>query len=113
MEAVMETSAPPEKIWALWERAYSFNQGKVRGVRYQVLEVTPQKSFSVLWKTFFVRLVFTYSIESLCKGSKIRYSAEIRGPFKWLIHRVLDKKIRTSIALALKDMVRELETKAI
>jgi hypothetical protein len=117
MEEQIETRVSPDLVWKVWERAH-VNQGQkeiAAGQKgknrfpYQVLDVKKGESFSILWKTLFVRLVFSHSVKPTSKGSLISYQVKIKGPFSWFVKWLLGKKIRQNVQLVLKSMVRELE----
>lgn len=123
MEEKIETRVSSERIWQAWESAHRHQgggslvkgytgtvNGKTgKGIRYEVLDVDPGKSFSIVWKTLFVRLVFSQSVAPVKRGSEIRYSIAIRGPFAIPIRWLLGNKIRYNISQALKAMVKQLE----
>jgi hypothetical protein len=131
MEERIEARVPPEKVWASWERAHATHsegvaQPKIvegqkgvskalnmKGFRYQLLDVVPGKQFSILWKTLFVRLLFSHSVSPARSGSEIRYSVHIKGPFAWPVRWFLGKKIRQNICLVLKAIVKQLEEESI
>lgn len=123
MLQMIEAKVPPKKVWEAWERAHQMHgqkgiQSGVQGERktdgkkgfhYQILDVTPGESFSILWKTFFVRLVFTHTVKPSTKGSQISYQVQIRGPFAWPVRWILGNKIRQNIAHVLQAIVKQLE----
>lgn len=120
MEHRIETKVPPIKVWAAWEKAHAAHhqkkivtgsKGKAgkKGFKYQILDVVPGKSFSILWKTLFVRLIFTHVVLPTKRGSEIRYSFKIQGPFAWPVRWILGKKIHANLALVLKAIVKQLE----
>lgn len=120
---VMESRAPPEKVWELWEKAHLKNgQNKIEKgqktyfkaegksqFRYEILEVVPKQRFSILWKTLFVRLIFTHEVKAIRKGSEICYEVEVKGLFAWPVRWMLAERIRQNIALVLKAIVKQLE----
>ena len=109
MEEIIETQVPSTVVWQAWERFQAGQKGRSGAFKYKVLSVDPGKSFSILWKTLFVRLVFVHSVEPLPRGSLIRYQIQIRGifslPLKWLI----GNKIRKNVSAMLRSFVRQLE----
>jgi len=127
MEQRIEAAVAPEKVWESWERAHE-KQGQAKimdgqkgvskglgkkGFRYQVLDVVPGLKFSILWKTLFVRLLFTHSVSPTRWGSEIRYSVTIKGPFAWPVRWFLGKKIEQNIRLVLKAIVKQLEEESV
>lgn len=123
MEQIIEARVPPAKVWETWEKAHAAHgekriepgfkgrakSGAKKGFKYQILDVVPGKSFSILWKTLFVRLIFTHVVTPTKRGSEIRYSFQIKGLFAWPIRKLLGKKIQANLALVLKAIVKQLE----
>lgn len=121
MEEQIETRVPPQEVWAAWEKAHQIGtqkeiqegqKGKHK-FRYKVLELKKGESFSILWKSLFVRLIFCHTVMPMKKGSLISYKVQIKGPFALPIRWLIGKKIQKNIALVLKAMVKELENKRI
>lgn len=123
MEEWIETRVPPHKVWDAWERAHTLHGGQAiregqkgiskgqtaKGFQYQVLDVVKNERFSVLWKTFFVRLLFSHSVSPTKRGSTIRYNVQIKGLFAWPVRWLLGNKIRQNIRMILKAIVKQLE----
>ncbi|HAB99564.1 MAG TPA: hypothetical protein DCE71_07075, partial [Parachlamydiales bacterium] len=115
----------PSRIWASWQAAHAtagqkdMNSGQkgvskkegLSGFKYQMQQVKEGESFSILWKTLFVRLVFTYTVKPIPKGSKVSCSVEILGFFAWPVRWALKNKIRKNLSQALGAMVKQLENK--
>lgn len=121
MEEQIETRVSPQEVWAAWERAHAMKggerieegqQGKSK-FRYKVLEVKKGESFSILWKSLFVRLIFCHRVGPSKRGSLISYKVQIKGPFAWPIRWLIGEKIRKNIGLVLKSMVKELENQRV
>lgn len=119
MEEQIEARVSPEEVWAAWEKAHALHgqtgieagqKGKSK-FRYKVLNVKKGESFSILWKTLFVRLIFSHAVKPTKNGSEIFYGVQIKGPFAWPVRWLLGEKIRKNINLVLKAIVRELENK--
>lgn len=121
MEEMVEARVPPGEVWKVWEAAHAMHgqkeieagqKGKSQ-FRYQILDVKKGESFSILWKTLFVRLVFNHSVKPSPKGSKICYKVQIKGLFAWPVRWLLGQKIKRNIASVLKAMVQQLENKGV
>jgi hypothetical protein len=119
MEEQIEARVSPEVVWEAWEKAHSLHgktsietgqKGKSK-FRYKILDVKKGESFSILWKTLFVRLIFSHAVKPSRYGSEISYRVQIKGLFAWPVRWLLGEKIRKNISLVLKAIVRELETK--
>jgi len=117
MEEMIEAKVPPEAVWAMWEKAHALHaqegcvtaeKGKKK-FKYKILNVQKGKSFSILWKTLFVRLLFSHSVEPIASGSTIRYKVQIKGLFAWPVRWLIGEKIRNNLAVVLKAIVKELE----
>ena len=121
MEEQIETRVTPKEVWASWEKAHlarnkgGIEQGKTgkNEFQYEIIDVKQGESFSMLWKSLFVRLVFSQSVKPIQRGSQISYRVQIKGPFAWPIRWLLGKKIRKNVHLVLKSIVQELENKRV
>lgn len=123
MEERIETRVCPQKVWQAWEKAHLHHGGQAiaegqqgiskgksaKGFRYEIVDVIPGERFSILWKTLFVRLLFSHFVSPTNRGSEIRYSVRIKGLFAWPVRCFLGNKIRQNIRLVLKTMVSQLE----
>jgi hypothetical protein len=123
MKASLTTTVPPLRIWTAWQTAHAgageepMHSGQkgvskkpgLSGFKYQVRQIKEGESFSILWKTFFVRLIFTYAVKPISRGSEVSCFVEVRGPFSWLVRWALGDKIRKNLSQALQAMVRQLE----
>ncbi len=128
MEEKIETRVSPERIWQAWEQAHisqggspivaghvgktDVNRGqgkKGQGFKYEIVDVVKGERFSLIWKTLFVRLIFTHSVLPKKRGSEIKYSVQIRGFFAIPVRWLLGNKIRYNISQVLKTMVKRLE----
>jgi hypothetical protein len=111
MEETIEARVAPEKVWALWEK--KIEEPVTGKIRYKILNVQKGKSFSILWKTLFVRLIFTHSVKKAPLGSFIRYQVEIKGLFAMPVRFFLGEKIRQNLSLVLRSVVRDLENQTV
>ncbi|MBU6384010.1 MAG: hypothetical protein KGQ49_05870 [Verrucomicrobia bacterium] len=115
MEEQIEARATPAEVWKLWQRAHPIESGQ-KGkdkFRYQILDVKEGEAFSIVWKSLFVRLVFTHKVQPTEKGSMISYHVQIKGPFAWAVRRLIGNKIRNNLQLVLKAIVKELEYQSV
>lgn len=111
MEEMIEARVAPAVVWAAWEKG--LEQKEKEKIRYKVLEIKRGEGFSLLWKTMFVRLIFSHSVKPTERGSEIRYRVQIKGLFAWPVRWLLGQKIKSNLALVLKAVVRELEEKGV
>lgn len=109
-QETIETRVSPKIVWQAWERFQAGEKGKSGAFKYQILEVDPGKSFSILWKTLFARLIFTHCVEPTDQGCRISYRIEIRGIFAYPIRMLIGKKLRKNVAVLLKSFVKQLES---
>ncbi|MBX7065775.1 MAG: hypothetical protein K1X28_00950 [Parachlamydiales bacterium] len=111
MEEQIEARVSPEEIWKVWERAQTL-EGKDKA-RYKIFDVKKGESFSILWKSLFVRLIFNHKVQPTKKGSLISYNVQIKGPFAWIVRWLIGEKIRKNLQFVLKSIVKELENKSV
>jgi hypothetical protein len=117
MEETIEVGVTPQQVWEMWGKAHVLHgqkgieagqTGKYQ-FRYQILDVKEGESFSILWKTLFVRLVFSHSVKPAQKGAQICYAVSVKGLFAWPVHWLLRKKLKANMAAVLQAMARQLE----
>jgi hypothetical protein len=117
MEATIETDLSPATIWGAWEKAHAVHangpiepghRAKSTGFKYKILDVVPGESFSILWKSYLVRIVFIHTVHAIKKGSRISYKAEIRGLFAAPVRFFLRKKIQNNLSFVLKEFTKNL-----
>ncbi len=121
IQSTIETKASPQAVWELWRKAHKMDEafvpgqkGALKGKRrgsfsYRILDVCEGQYFTILWKSLFVRLVFTHAVSPKPRGSSISYSVQIRGPFAWIMRFLLASKIKNNLDLVLKSISKELE----
>ena len=124
MTVTGQTHVPADRIWRSWEQAHvskgsgglssgasGFMQtaGKKK-VPYQIRDVVPGRSFSILWKALFVRFVFTHEVVSNPFGSEIRYDFKVEGAFAWMVRWLIVPKVRMNLKSVLKTFVQQLES---
>ncbi len=109
MEETIEAPVQPEAVWAAWEKKVAEGDSKLGKIRYKVLEVRPGEGFSLLWKTLFVRMIFSHSVKKAPRGSFISYRVEIKGLFALPIRWLLKDKIKENLSLVLKSVAKDLE----
>ena len=110
-----------EKVWQYWVKAHAVNgqgslesgakgfmQGKKK-IPYQIIDVVPGESFSILWKAFLIRFVFSHRVSEVRGGSEIRYDFKIQGLCAWMVRWMLIGKIRANLSSVLKEFARQLE----
>ncbi len=121
MEEQIEARVSPSAVWEAWERAHAKHSpgGIAEGqtgkgkFRYQIFNVKKGESFSILWKSLFVRLIFSHSVKPIQRGSSITYHVQIKGLFAWPVQWLLGEKIRKNVNDVLKAIVKELENQRV
>ena len=118
MEETIEARVSPGEVWEAWEKAHALQGAKDQWqsknkFRYKILNVKEGESFSILWKTLFVRLMFTHLVRPTKRGSEIHYQVQIKGLFAWPVRWMLGGKIKRNIGYVLRAIVKELEAKRI
>ena len=125
MAIIEETRASPERVWQAWVKAHAMHgqdglrsgaKGEMKGngkkgFPYQIVDVVEGKRFSMLWKTMFVRLIFSHEVFPTPIGAKVRYDFRIEGLFAWPMRWLLKEKIRANLANVLKAFIKQLETR--
>lgn len=120
---IEETKVSPQAVWRAWSKAHALHgqsdlqcgaKGQIKGkshkkISYQILNVVPERSFSILWKTLFVRLIFIHEVLPSRSGSQVRYDFRIEGFFAWPVRFFLAPKIRNNLKFVLKQFVKQLE----
>lgn len=122
IESIIQTKVNPQAVWQAWQKAHAMSADFVPGKKgslktgrssqfhYQILSVREGESFSILWKSLFVRLLFTQEVTPHTeRGSQIRYSVNISGFFAWPARFFLKNKIQRNLSLVLHSLVKELE----
>ena len=115
MEEQIESTVRPAEVWRAWERAYGLTSsdgtGQIREkdrIRYEIFNVKQGECFSILWKTFLVRLIFSHSVLPIDKGSKIVYKVQIQGLFAWPIKFLIGSKIQKNMRHVLRSFGKSL-----
>ncbi len=111
MEESIETSVPPQIVWAMWEQVHDLHAGQTGRAKfkYKIIDVKPGESFSILWKAPFVRLVLTQTVKPSAKGSEISYRVTIKGLFAWPVRWLLGNKVKKNLSAALQATVKQME----
>ena len=116
IQSTIVTKAPPEAVWAVWKKAHAMDEsfipgkkGKAKSLSYRILEVSEGSHFTILWKSLFVKLLFSHRVAPAKGGSEVRYSVEIKGPLAWPMRLLLRSKIERNLAFVLKSLGKELE----
>ena len=127
VEETAYSSASIECVWKAWtktnlhntwEKDKSFFEVGQKGnvtskkgkrIPYEIMDVQEGRSFIILWKAFFIKLLFHYLVEPEKNSSKITYRVHCKGIFALPFKRLLYRKIKKDIASALKAFVKQVE----
>lgn len=112
MEEQIETRVGSQAVWKAWERIHNMTPEKGKP-RFKIFDIKKGESFSILWKSLFVRLVFTHKVLPTQKGSLIVYQVAIKGPFALPVKWLIGKKIQKNMSHVLKSIVKELEYQSV
>ncbi len=110
MEEKIESRVAVEKVWEGWANIHSSGEkGQAGKFRYSIIDLVPNKRFTMVWKTLFVRLLFTYTLCKTQRGSEVGFDVAIKGPFAWGVRWFLEPKIRANLRNAMRMFIRKLE----
>lgn len=121
IQSTVKTKATPQAVWEMWRKIHNMDEtfavgkkGSLKGrgrahMKYRILEVSEGKHFSILWKSLFVRLVFTHAVFASLKGAEIRYTVQVKGPLAWPMRFLLGSKIGRNLDLVLQSLSKELD----
>jgi hypothetical protein len=114
-EQKIEARTTVPQVWKAWEKIHSETgivegkSGEVKKIKYRFREVEAGRGYTIEWKTYLTRLIFTHSAQPSKRGVEIVYTAEVRGLFAWPIRWLLGRKIEHNLGLVLRALVRSLE----
>lgn len=115
----IKTDLSPKIIWSSWKRAFEFNGSSLKvgekgkaAVRFQILDVIEGKSYTIVWKSLFTKISYTYQVSETQNGSHIQIFANPKGFFFWIVHLTLKKKIQKDLETFLSQFVQALKNQA-
>ncbi|MBI5346264.1 MAG: hypothetical protein HZB76_03895 [Chlamydiae bacterium] len=121
IEETIFTKIAKEKIWKAWSKAYWKNPdfqvdkknfvvtAKGKGVKFKIVDIQENESFTVDWHSHFVKLVFFYKVLEKNNGSFISCKVKLKGFFSSIIFLILRKRLKHYVALSLQNFVKQLE----
>jgi hypothetical protein len=113
--------APKDRIFKVWAdnyfpRGYTVDKktGKIitkngGGVKYKILDIKKNESLTILFKSFFAKMIFYYTLEKSPKGCLVRCKVKMKGIFSFLIQKIIGKKIKAHITESLLNFKKQLE----
>ncbi len=112
----------PDVVWRAWTESHvTYGGGKLENgalgkmkqgkkeVSYTIANVLSGKSFSTIWKLFFVRLEFHHKVVPSYGSSEVCYGFDLKGPLRWILRPFLLKKIELHLTQSLNAFVANLE----
>lgn len=124
---MIKTKAHSKQVWEAWASMYRFQgpkekaikfekgakghvlMGKGRPVPFEILDMEKEKFFTIVWKSHFLKLVFTYKVEPKKSGASISCQVRFKGMFSYPLYWILHKKIAKDIEASLIQFVESLE----
>ncbi|NGX56650.1 MAG: hypothetical protein K1060chlam5_00893 [Candidatus Anoxychlamydiales bacterium] len=113
--------APKDRIFKVWADNY-FPQGytidKKNGkiltknggkLKYKLLDIKKNESLTILFKSFFSKMIFYYTLEKSPKGCLVRCRVKMKGIFSFLLQKIIGKKIKSHITESLLNFKQQLE----
>lgn len=125
IEVKVKTRASEKDLWGALRKKHrqdygkgSFKKGYIgksqfggKAAFFEVFDVEENKSFTILWKAFFVKLFFIYSVEPVNKGAELIYKAQFKGLFAPIIYWKIGKKLHQQMEDSMHQFVYALENK--
>lgn len=124
IEESIVTKAPAKVVWKAWVDMYQMKSGnknafrdgfsghvieKGRKVPFKMIEIKKGESFSTVWKSLFVKMIFRYEVKQQSKGSLITTSVSFGGLFGWVARFFLRSKMRKNLAHSLEQFASQLD----
>ena len=104
------TKAPAKKVYQAWSEMYqtktggNFKEGYKgfisemgKKMPFEIKKVQKGEGFTIVWRSFLVRIVFCYAVKQADKGSNISCKVRFGGPFGWVGSVFLRKKMRKNL----------------
>ncbi len=122
IEESIETRVSSKVIWDAWSQNYLNKDNALnksgyvkaengKGVKYSIAEVKENQSFTIIWYSLFVKLVFTHSVQPINNGSIISCRVSFKGFMSFLVRRLLQNKIKKYLLESLKNFAKQLESR--
>jgi len=129
-EHTLETTTEPEAIWLRWKdvdgwpdwdeglewarllgplKPGSSGSLKRKGSisqRFTVEEVQEGRGFTCLGKWLLTRMRLVHTVEPSKLGSRVTHRIEVEGPMAWWLRLTLARRIRETLAPAMRKLAR-------
>jgi len=129
-EHTLETTTEPEAIWLRWKdvdgwpdwdeglewarllgplKPGSLGSLKRKGglsQRFTIEEVQEGRSFTCIGKWLLTRMRLVHHVEPSELGSRITHRIEVEGPMAWWLRLTLARRIRETLAPAVRKLAR-------
>jgi hypothetical protein len=119
IEEKIQVFATPEKIFDHWTQKFlklGLEVGKVgyvaqglkKGLKFKILEVKKDEIFTLMWHSFFFKLIYMHKIEKIDHGSLVTCQVTIKSPISFLIMPFISKNIRNDLQTSLKQFSKNI-----
>lgn len=127
IEEEIDTKVSSKVIWNAWKDIYHrqmsdhektefytgkkgfFHPQKGKPVPFMICDIREDESFTTVWKTGFIRLVFRYQVEPTDLGSKIKCKVLFKGFFSYPVSLLIRGSVKKFLARYLKEFSDKLE----
>ncbi|MBN2479631.1 MAG: hypothetical protein JXA94_05335 [Parachlamydiales bacterium] len=120
IEEQVETKAPKHIVFKAWADNYlnrGFPKGKSgyvtdnsTGIKFKVLDVKKNKSITILWHSFFVKLLFDHIVEQQKKNSLVITKVKVQGILGPIVKFFIKNKIRKYVKMSLTKFQTDLDS---
>ena len=129
-EHTLETTTEPEAIWRCYEDVDGWpdwdeglewarllgplkvgsagslkRKGSLRE-RFKVVEVNEGRGFTCIGRKLLTRLRLVHRVEPSNLGSRVTHRLEVRGPKAWWLRLTMARRIRQTLAPAVRKLAR-------
>lgn len=115
------SKAPAKRVYQAWSEMYqaktggNFKEGYKGNITemgkkmpFEIKQVKKNDSFTIVWRSFLVRIIFTYAVKQEHKGSTISCKVRFGGPFGWVGRIFLKNKMRKNLEDMLSSFAEQM-----
>ncbi len=116
------TKAPAKRVYQAWSDMYqsktggNFKEGYKGNIMemgkkmpFEVRKVKKNESFTIVWRSFLAKIIFTYMVEKAHKGSTISCAIRFGGPFGWVGRIFLKNKMKKNLRQMLFSFAEQMD----
>jgi len=106
-------------IWRVWSDNYlkkGMSQGKdgvykdkKNRVKFKVIDVQKNRSMTLMWYSFFVKMLFTYTVDRAKNGALVSCRVNLKGFLAPVIGPFIKNKIKKYLKESLSQFKNDLE----